>query len=285
MRKLFLQFKSNLTKGFIVPLSFVLLSLSFISLTNAQDLDNKGDDFIMAFMPNLGSSTTELHLTSDVATNVTVEYPVNLPSFSTTVAVTPGSITIVSIPATSASGWPIGAVGNNAVHAFAPDEFICYMTNILGFTSDAALGLPIDVMNTEFIILSYEGAFHGSDRSQFVVYAGFDATTVTITPSVNMKGGFPAGVPFNIILNKGEGFLAQSLANSGPTADLTGTLISSDRPVGVTNGNQCGNVPPGNTACDHMFEVAQPVQTWGDQIVDCKSAESPIRDSLQDDCF
>ena len=64
MRKLFLLFKNNLTKGLIIPVSIVLLSLSFISLTNAQDLDNKGDDFIMAFMPNLGSSTTELHLTS-----------------------------------------------------------------------------------------------------------------------------------------------------------------------------------------------------------------------------
>ena len=207
---------------------------------------------------------------------VTVEYPVNLPSFSTTVAVTPGSITIVSIPAPSASGWPIGAVGNNAIHAFASDEFICYMANILGFTSDAALGLPIDVMNTEFMILSYEGAFHGSDRSQFVVYAGFDATTVTITPSVNMKGGFAAGVPFDITLNKGEGFLAQSLANSGPTADLTTTTISSDRPVGVTNGNQCGNVPPGNTACDHMFEVAQPLQTWGDQILVANLPNRPL---------
>ena len=274
MRKLFLQFKNNLKKGFIVPLSFVLLSLSLISLTNAQNLDNKGDDFIMAFMPATSQNATELHLTSDVATNVTVEYPTNFPTFSTTVPVNPGSITIVSIPVNSSLGWPIGVVDNNTVHAFAPDEFICYMTNIRQYSSDAALALPVDVMNTEFIIMSYEGAFHGSDRSEFVVYAGFDATTITITPSVNMKGGFPAGVPFNITLNRGEGFLAQSLTDAGPTADLTATLITSDRPIGVTNGNFCGNVPPGNTACDHMFEVAQAVQTWGDQIV---VANLPVR--------
>jgi hypothetical protein len=269
MRKLFLLFKNNLTKGIIVPLTLVLLSLSFIGLTNAQSLDNKGDDFIMAFMPNLSGSgyTVELHLTSDVNTIVTVEYPVNSPTFSTPVVVTPGTVSILTIPLTAATGWPSGAVGNNAIRAFADEEFICYMINRRQATSDAALALPIDVMNTEFIVMTYEGASHGSDKSEFVVYAGFDATTVTITPSVALVGGFPAGVPFNITLNRGEGFLAQGLASIGPNSDLTTTTISSDRPVGVTNGNLCTYVPPGNTACDHIFEVAQPLQTWGDEVL------------------
>lgn len=260
---------------FVLLLTILML---FVSMGQAQFLDNKGKDFIMAFMPNLsgGGYTVELHLTGDVNTTVTVEYPVNSPTFSTTVPVTPGTVTILTIPLGAANSWTIGAVANNAVHAFSTEEFVCYMINRRNATSDAALALPVDVMNTEYIVMSYEGAFHGSDRSEFVVVAGFDNTTVTITPSNDMKGGFSAGVPFSIMLNRGEGFLAQSLLNSGPSADLTGTIISSDRPVGVSNGNQCSNVPPGNTACDHLFEVAQPVQTWGDSIVVANLPNRPL---------
>ena len=73
MRKLFLLFKSNLTKGLLVPLSLVLLSPSFISLTNAQDLDNKGLEFFLPFLQNFdASNTNKIHLTGDVAKNVTV---------------------------------------------------------------------------------------------------------------------------------------------------------------------------------------------------------------------
>jgi hypothetical protein len=39
-------------------------------------------------------------------------------------------------------------------------------------------------------------------------------------------------------------------------------FVTADKPVGVTNGNDCTQVPIGVTACDHVFEVAQPTQTW-----------------------
>jgi len=41
---------------------------------------------------------------------------------------------------------------------------------------------------------------------------------------------------------------------------LTGTIIQADKPVALTNGNQCTNVPPGTLFCDHVFEVGQPVR-------------------------
>jgi len=192
-----------------------------------------------------------------------VEYPVNAPTFTTTVPVTPGNITIVDVPTPSAQSWPLGVVANNAVHAFAPDEFVCYLINRDIFTSDAALGLPVDTMDTEFIVMTYEGAYHGSDRGEFVIVAGFDGTTVTITPAQDLAGGYLAGVPFNVALNRGEGFLCQSLGAILSAADLTGSVITSDRPITVTNGNYCTNVPYNVTACDHVFEVAHPVSTWG----------------------
>jgi len=242
---------------------FGMLLLMPVTPTLAA-LDHKGTDFILGFLPNLATqNATELHLISDVATSVTVEYPVNTPIFTSTVAVSPGAISVVTIPTTSASGWTTGAVGNNAVHVFASEEFVAYMTNGQSLSGDAALGLPVDTMNTTYRVLSaLPSQLVPGDRSQFVVVAGFDGTDVTITPTGAMAGGFAAGTPFTITLNKGEGFLGQG-TTFGTAGDISGTLIQATHPVGLTNGNVCTNIPQNVAFCDHVFEVAQAVQTWG----------------------
>ncbi len=248
-----------LSKSLVISVTLVTIAFCFflISPVAKASLDNKGTDFIMAFLPNNSpGATTELHLTSDVSTNVTIEYPVNSPIFTTTVAVSPGNITIVSVPTTASEGWNADSVQNNAVHAFSNDEFVAYLINLLSFTSDAALALPVDTMNTEYIVADYDPF-----GSQFAVIAGFDNTTVRITPSSNMTG-HNAGVPFSVVLNRGQGYYGRTTSTT-----LTGTIISADRPVGLSNGNVCTTVPNGTGYCDHLFEVAQPVQSWGNRAL------------------
>ncbi|WP_045857466.1 IgGFc-binding protein [Teredinibacter purpureus] len=221
-------------------------------------LDNKGTDFIMAFLPNYtGASTLQVHLTADTVTDVTVDYPVNSPTFNTTVTVVPGDVTVVDIPL-SANIWTSNAVSNNAIRVYAAEEFVSYMVNLRGFTSDAALALPIDTMNTQYIVASYTPSFYGS---QFTVYAAYDNTEVTITPTAATTG-HPAGTPYAVTLNTGEAYFLVTQGR-GAAADLSGTLIESSKPVGVINGERCTNVPNNISACDHIFEVAQPVQSWG----------------------
>ncbi|MFK8015900.1 MAG: hypothetical protein AB8G17_10730 [Gammaproteobacteria bacterium] len=224
--------------------------------------DNKGREFLMGFLPNFDDQVTiQVHLTADSATLVTVEYPVNTPVFTTQVAVNPGEITIVDLPVTTTTGWVANTIANNAVRAFADDEFVAYMINLRPFSSDAALALPVDVLNTDYIALTWDATVAG----EFLVTAPFDGTEVTITPSNNIFG-HAAGVPFVVSLDAGEGYLAQSTF-TGAAGNLTGSLISANRPVAVTNGNVCTNVPQGTSFCDHVFEVAQPVQTWGGEMV------------------
>ncbi|MBI3770148.1 MAG: hypothetical protein HY271_16875 [Deltaproteobacteria bacterium] len=231
-------------------------------------LDNKGTEFILAFLPNYrGGAAIELHLTADAPTTVTVEYPVSAPTFTTSVDVGPGAVTIVSLPNAAAYGWPAGVVANNAVRVSAAGEFVCYMINRLTFSSDAALALPVDAMNTEYIVAGYTGASHGADDGEFAVVAAFDATTVTVTPAQDISGGHAAGVAFTVTLDRGQGFLAAAASRFNEASDLTGSIVTADRPIGLSNGNQCTNVPPDEDACDHVFEVAQPVQTWGDDIL------------------
>ena len=212
---------------------------------------------------------------SDYSATVKVEYPVNSPTSIQSVAVTPGSVTIVTIPNSSSQGWALNTVSNNSIRATADEEFVVYMVNRAPYTSDAALGLPLDALNTEYLVMNYLGT--PSHRiGEVAITAPYDNTDVTITPSVALTG-HAAGVPFTVTLQSGQGYL---IAGQGNTI---GTIIEASRPVSVTNGNKCANIPiPGTIgACDHIFEVAQPVQSWGKEILatnlPLRSVGSPYR--------
>ncbi|REL26767.1 hypothetical protein DXX93_09395 [Thalassotalea euphylliae] len=240
---------------------------SFFMINSAYaNIDNQGNEFILAFMPNFDNTNiVELHLATEVATDVQVQYPVNNPTFDTTVSVIPGTVTIVELP-NAASIWTQNAVANNAVRAAAVngiDEFVAYVINRRSFSTDAALGLPIDTFNTEYILSTYNATLGGG---QFIVYAAFDNTTVTITPTNNITGNL-AGVPFDVTLNSGEAYYGRSSASVGTAGSLMGTTVSATRPVGVINGNVCTNIPSNTSFCDHIFEVAQPVASWGTEIL------------------
>lgn len=48
--------------------------------------------------------------------------------------------------------------------------------------------------------------------------------------------------------------------------DLTGTYISSDKPVAVFSGNVRASIPTSRTSRDHLVEQMIPVQTWGSEF-------------------
>jgi hypothetical protein len=245
---------------------WALFALLMISMYGAPGcdavLDNKGTEFILGFMRNGADSWShflpniELHITADVTTDVEVEYP--LGTSIETRTVNAGTVEVVSLPMDASTLWITDGVLANLIRATAEQEFVVYMINAFASSSDAALGLPVDTMNTEYIVLDYDPFA----KSRFLVYAAFDNTVITITPSNNLVGSHSAGEPFEVQLNRGEGYYAQSAS----TNTLTGTTISSTLPVGMVNGNACANVPTGTSNCDTLFQVAQPVQTWGLEI-------------------
>lgn len=223
---------------FWLPLAAFVLSLAQ-PVSALQD--NKGTEFIFSFTPNYNSSDLdiEVHLTADAATEVTVEYPVNSPTFTTTVPVTPGSIVTVALPSDVSQGWTSDSIANNAVRLSATGEFVAYLINRYPYTSDAALGLPIDVMNTEYIVATFDTP-QGWDSypAHFTVTSIYDSTSVTVVPSNDLVGGHAAGVPYTFNLNRGEGILLEQLA-AGFNGGLAGTIVTADKPIGVTNGNRC----------------------------------------------
>jgi hypothetical protein len=234
-------------------------------------LDSKGTDFWLAFIQNYSgyTPTLTLFISGETATTGTVDIP-GL-SFSAPFTVTPGSITAVDIPA-AAQITGSDSVQNKGIHVTAAAEVTVYGLNRFPATTDAFLGLPTDILGTDYIALGYSG-LNASTPSEFGVTATQANTTVNITPTVT-TGARAAGVPYTITLNQGETYQLQGYP------DLSGSVISSDKPIAVFGGAQCANIPLGILYCDHVVEQLPPISAWGRSFLSV-----PLATRLHGDTF
>lgn len=243
-------------------LAFLLLLL-FVGLrsqVSAQSDDSKGTDFWLMFNENLGTPQLTLFITGDTNTTGTVSVP-GL-GFSTPFSVTANVVTSVVVPS-GAQHTASDVVRNLGIHVTALAEVTVYGLNRVQFTTDAFLGLPTDILGTEYLVLSHENV-NIVNANQFGIVAAVNGTVVSITPSM-AAGARPAGVPFDINLNQGQTYQLRNTANLG---DLSGTVITSTQPIAVFGSHQCANIPDGNTtACDHIVEQLPPTSTWGQSFV------------------
>lgn len=240
------------------------LFIAFLTLISfnvfAQTEDSKGKDFWIAFPGNQGGGQLTLFISGDVATNGTVVIP-GL-GFTAAFTVTPGAVTSVGLPA-NAQLRSSSIIQNLGIHIMAAQEVTVYGLNREPATTDAFLALPTDILGTDYINLGYRNV-NVVNATQMAIVATQNNTIVTITPSVGTDG-HPPGVPYNINLNQGQTYLLQ---NQGPFPnDLSGTLITSDKPIAVFGGHACANIPAGNLYCDYIVEQLTPTTAWGKQFV------------------
>ncbi len=248
------------------------------TLALSGDPDNKGVDFWSMFNFNLDNpsfpSELKLFLTSDLDTSGTVEVP-GL-GFSTPFTITANTVTTIDLP--------IGArvdssdlVEDKGVHVTAADEIVVYGLNRRQHTTDMFLGLPTGILGTEYINLGYKNTSHSWNGTQFGIVGVENNTTVTITPS-ETTGSRTVGVPYTINLNQGSTY---QLTNTTSSGDLSGTIISSDKPIAVFGSNRCANIPNSITlACDHIVEQLPPTTTWGESFI-----TMPLATRLNGDTF
>ncbi|MCY7422715.1 MAG: hypothetical protein LH478_13350 [Chitinophagaceae bacterium] len=239
----------------------ILITLCGLSInSNAQALDSKGTDFWLAFPGNFGANEFKLFISADQNTSGTVSVPGV--AFSTPFTVTVGSVTTVILPG-SVDIQTSNVIGNFGVHVVANQEVTVYALSRRQFTSDAYLGLPTDILGTEYIVLGYKNS-NVINGTEFAIVASQNTTQVTITPTVSTDGR-TAGVPYNINLNQGQTY---QLRNTGAAPnDLSGTVVVSTKPIAVFGGHQCANIPPGAVACDFVVEQLPPTSAWGKNFV------------------
>ena len=254
------QYLSRIWTSVLCTCFAVVLLLFGTNAFAQQQPDNKGTEFWLMFPGNFTPATLQLFITSDFTTTGTVDIP-GL-SFSTDFSVTPGAITTVTLPDTAAVNSS-DVVTNQGINVQAAEEITVYGLSLLQFSTDAFLGLPVDILDTEYIALGYENS-NVVNGTQFGIVATEEDTTITITPATS-AGVRIEGVSYEITLDAGDTYLLRS-TGSAP-ADLTGSTIDSDKPIAFFGGHQCANVPAGFVFCDYLVEQLTPISTWGQSFI------------------
>jgi len=227
---------------------------------------NAGTEFWLAF-PHGNPDREAIRLFITGAANTTGQVDIPGLGFSQSFVVTAGAVTTIGLPLETDLGPSSDVVGNKGVHVTAQADVTVYGMNRKDFSTDAYLGLPVDTNGTEYIVLAYENSEPGilePQATQFAIVAAEDATSVTITPS-ETTGTRTAGVPYTITMNEGQTYQLFNSDDAG--TDLTGTIITSDKPISVFGSHTCANIPPDINFCDHLVEQLPPPVSWGKEFV------------------
>lgn len=219
-----------------------------------------------------------LYVTSAFATMVHVQLTDGL---SRTIQVQPFKSAVFNIPL----AWEVSSAGRvetMGVHVWSNDADIdCHVMSHNPYTSDGFTVIPVIGWGKEYVVAAYAALFEGFGSyvydlpSEFMVIAGHDNTQVTITPTQDLRSEAMngancsaifanKGIPTTITLNKGQCIQCKTTCTQDCSDyDLTGTVITSNYPIGVLGGSQCPNIPCDFPYCDHVCEMIPPVRTWG----------------------
>jgi hypothetical protein len=269
----------------------------------SKNYDNFGKEFYVAYGPNLGgnegTNVMDLYITSHVPANVSVEVPaLNFFKSFTTI---PGQITTIMLP-NGRNGAPTVELSEDldeqvihgmAVHITSDSAVAVFGLNHKLYSSDAFMGLPINVLGTEYRTMNYNTSSDGFGDpltpGEFWVVAVNDSTNVTITLKDVSSLGTRANTPINVRLNKGDIYLIEG-GEQDESNDLTGSLIESDQPIAVFSGHRRTAIPDtavnfqGVPSRDHLVEQLPPVSAWGDSALVVPYATSALPDLVRVVC-
>ncbi len=287
----------------------LLLSTLFFSLiVSAQDFSNWGTDFWTGFGYNIRMADNEAALSlyivaGEQPATVTVSIPGLLdPGFPKTVNVPANSsVEVTNFPVgdvadpNNGSGLPDSRLfytgkSQRGIHIQSDVPVTVYMHTYGKDVAGASLVLPSNILSYEYRVLSSGGNTNsGNPHCFFFVVASEDSTLLEITPtadiadSVKVSGSFinsgavvqhAAGIPFTVMLNKGEVYNCMGWIANGTGLDLTGSRIRAKdihKKIAVFAGN--GRIFLHSAGClvssgsDNFIQQMFPTIVWGSKYL------------------
>jgi hypothetical protein len=208
--------------------------------------------------------------------------------FSTRVKITPpeGSSIEYDVAANKVLKVPVPAslecIGEGVfnkgieVEAVHPISVTCFSSTMQ--SSDGYQALPVSQWGTEYVSANYvldhyTNISNDTTRpeyfcqiyprgGEFTVIAAFDSTIVTIVPSTKTKTAAAGGVVTRT-LKRGEIFQVQDGGTQRGQSDLTGSRITSNKPVGLLSGHMRAAVPYMYETKNHLIEMLPPKSRLG----------------------
>ena len=131
----------------------------------------------------------------------------------------------------------------------------------------ATLLLPTSAWGTNYVAVNaYAQSQAAGTNPSLDIVAAEDDTSVIILPRADIAGGSgvasaAANQPATYVLSAG-----QVLQLTQP-AELTGSPVESNKPIGLFAGHACLNVPASVAYCDHAEQAIPPVRAMGGEYV------------------
>lgn len=236
------------------------------------DMDNKGpaaDSPYAVIVSNLNTSAVSITISSQADAQAD---PVTVASGN----VAPGQLEVFELPQQN-----MGSTGVfwKALRLQASGPIVAYQFNPLEnvgvYSNDASLLLPSNTFGTEYVVVSREeipSNEYGSFRGSISIVTGTADTEVMVQAAgVTLGGsGIPKLQPGEMATVVIQPYQVLNIQSDELGTDLTGTLITSDKPIGVFGGHEAA---VGNEQCcaDHLEQQLFPVATWGKNYVATKS--------------
>ncbi|HET9137343.1 MAG TPA: T9SS type A sorting domain-containing protein [Candidatus Kapabacteria bacterium] len=214
------------------------------------------------------SSRLYLYFVSSTAGTATISSP---SGYSKTISFCKDTATVFELPYYLMHLHEVGKTNKAViVESSVPIQLVFHDYFLAG--GEVTQLYPDDALDTSYTIATWglyndvsinwsTGTFnHENNKTEFVIAAPYDSTIVTITPAV-APIGIPNSFPqFTIRLNRGEAFMVKADSTSLPTyTSLSGSRVSSNKPVSVISASTCGYVPAlPFEACNELLNMELP---------------------------
>jgi len=290
---------------------------SFCRLFSQPSIDTQGKDFWLAFIPNYHNvegegynkafytDTLYIFIVAYDTCSGTISYrDYSGKSYNQNFTITdPNKIYTFrtnyepyELQGFNKSGTIVGssqdeAIAKQSFHITTTKDVTVYSHSQAITTSESMTALPTDALGTEYLILAYnsDGSSYGdqingqSTPSQFAIIATQDGTNITIVPSVpTWQNKLQTQ---NITLNQGDVYLVQAnITLNKLRNDLTGSKVTSDKPIAVIAGHQRTALPINGrgTSRDMLMEQLPPLNAWGRNSIVTPFAQSETIENQSD---
>jgi hypothetical protein len=201
------------------------------------------------------------------------------------VAVQIGNQTVQTKDLTEGELWPVTlpnsiemtgsstADTGRTIHVWSDQtDLAVYFLSRNPYSSDGFEVISTPFWGNEYVVASYAALIVDASSdlpSEFCIVANADNTDIVVTPTQDIRDKassstvlYPKGSPFTVTLQRGEAIQFQTVLNGGSELDLSGTTVTSNKPIGVIGASACPFIPA-DPYCDHLCEMLLPTNRWG----------------------
>lgn len=211
-----------------------------------------------------------IYVTSERKTVVNIEITGQTPVKK---QINPGEVWSYELPRSVELQSSVTVEKDKAIHVWSNDaDLSVYFMSRNPFTSDGMYVIPTIGWGKEYVVTSYSALIVDPRfdlPSEFAVVANQNNTVITVVPSQDVrrtgdpsKAYYKKGQGFTVVLQRGECVQFQTVFDlGGSELDFTGTVITSNNPIGVVGASVCPFIPA-DPYCDHIVDMLPPVRTW-----------------------